>query len=134
MAVHLRHLKFKFKVGYGAETADNGACAETAHEIHGEAVERFYARAGDSREIFLKKPAARLKVEKRPLAGVSGNGYDDLVEEPEGPVQDVEMAVGDGVESSGVDRYSFVVLHFLIGISVWGGRKTPCRKVLLKGK
>lgn len=134
MAVHLRHLKFKFKVRDGAKAADYSARAEAAHKVHGKPVKRLHPRAGNSREIFLKKPAARLKIEKRPFARVSGHGNDDLVEEPERPVQDVEMAVCDWVERSGVDRYFFIFLHFSIVISVWGGRKMPNRKVLLKEK
>lgn len=101
--VHEGHLEFVFKVGYGSESADNGDGALLFREVDEESVEGSGARVGGVAQIGFDQLQPFFLGEKRVLAGVFRNGNDDLVEHAACAMQDVEVSVGDWVESAWID-------------------------------
>src|SRR5579871_5916387 len=74
-----------------------------AGDVHGEFRETNNFEVLHVVQHFLGEPDARLQREGRRLAGVGGDGYHHLVEHARRAAHDVGMAVGDGVESAGIE-------------------------------
>lgn len=117
MAVHERHIELKLEVGKRAETADNGVGFLFAGKFDEEAVEGSDGDVGHSGRGCAEEVKALLNGEEGAFAGIVCHGQGDAVKEAGGTAQDVDMAVGDGVEGTGIDA----VLHG--GESFVGGPK-----------
>ena len=65
-------------------------------------------------------------VKERSFALVSGHGHDDVIEQLRGAMDQVQMAVGQGIEAAGVDHRS----HGGILAAGWG---MPIQKVRSPG-
>lgn len=79
MAVHLRHLKLKLKVGNRPQAAYDGARARIADKIDSQAVERLDPHIFNSLQIFFKKALSCVEVEQRPLPRIARHRDNNFV-------------------------------------------------------
>ena len=104
LAVHQRHLEFELEIRYGAQAADDRARARLPRELDEQPVERHGSDFQPVRRRFeLEQPQAILDAEERHLLAVGRDGDDHLVEELYGAFNDVEMPVGYGIETAGIN-------------------------------
>ena len=104
-AIHKGHLEFVFVVGDGADAADDEAGAAAGGVVGEQAVEGLDADVFAAGEGFADHFGALVDGEKRGFGFVSQDGNDEVVNETAGAADDVEVAVGEGVEGSGVNGY-----------------------------
>ena len=102
-AVHEGHLEFVFVVGDGADAADDEAGAAAGGVVGEQAVEGFDADVFAAGEGFADHFGALVDGEQGGLGFVAENGDDEVIDDAGGAADDVEVAVGEGVEGSGVD-------------------------------
>src|SRR3972149_6550690 len=104
LAVHQRHLELVLEVRDRADAPHDAVGALAGHEVDEEAVERDDAEVVEPRRRLVDHLEALLDGEQRLLRGVGHHRDDQLVEDPEAPLDDVHVAVVDGIENPRVDR------------------------------
>lgn len=106
MAVHLGHLQLVFVVRHGAQPADDAVGPFLLGEIHQQAAETLDFNQGFGRlERFDHLPDdldALLDREQRRFLLIYEDADGDLVEQLAAALDDVEMAVGDGIKRAGI--------------------------------
>ena len=108
LGVHARHLKFVVEVGDRAQAPDDHGRAVVGGEFDQQVVEALDAdppgEIVTQRGDFLFHMGNPLvDVEQRPLAGIDRDPDHQAIENLGGPVDNIGMADGDGIESPGVD-------------------------------
>src|SRR5579862_421680 len=101
--VHLRHLHLVLEIGDGAQPLDDRGDPVGSAEVHQQAVEPV--------DLHVAVPGGDLAQHLHPLVDgeqallghVDQDRDDDLVVEPGGAADDVEVSVGDGVERAWTD-------------------------------
>jgi hypothetical protein len=103
-AIHERELELELEVGDGAKAADDGVAVDALDIFDEEAGEGIDRDVGKVRDGLGAEFLALRHGEERAFAFVLGDGDDDLVEEFGGALDDIEMAIGDGIETPGINR------------------------------
>ena len=104
LAIHERHLQLEFVVADGADAAQHGVGVLLDAVAHQQALEGIdgnvvEVRGHGHQHLF----ALRQREERLALVEIARNGHDQFIEEFGSPVDQVQMAVGDGIERSGID-------------------------------
>lgn len=102
--VHEGELELELEVGNGAKTADDGGGILFPGEIDQEAAERDDAEVRNVGGGSFQESDSLLDSEEALLGVVAGNRDDEFIEEPGGPMQEVKVTVGDGIETPRVYR------------------------------
>ena len=101
-------LHLDLEVADRAQAADDGVGAARPAEVDGQAVERGdldrVGRRPLGRERLADDPDPRLDRQQRRLPRVGEDGHDHALEDGRGPADHVEVAVGDRVERTRIDR------------------------------
>lgn len=105
-AIHEGELKLELEVGDGAETANEGDGFLFAGEVDEETVEWHDADVGEVAGDGADEVDAFVEGEEALFVVFAGDADDDFVEEAGGAFEDIEVTVGDGVKTSGVDGSS----------------------------
>ena len=100
--VHQRHLELVLEVRDGAQAAHHGAGAHPVHEVDQQAGEALDP-APRPIDHLADRLDPLLDGEQRLLSFVDQHGHDHLVEQRTATLDDVEVAVVDGVERPGID-------------------------------
>jgi hypothetical protein len=80
------------------------ALIEVAAVVDEQSVERIDPHVGEGRHHLAQNLHALLDAEQSLLRVVDEDGHDHLVGQHRGPREDIEVAVGDGVERTWADR------------------------------
>ena len=99
LLVHLGHLQLVVEVGDRAEALDDRLGAVLLGELDEQALEELDPHVGEVRDLLGEHLLALLEGEqRRRLLRVADDGHDHVVEVARGPLDDVEVTVGDGIE------------------------------------
>ena len=99
LLVHLRHLQLVVEVGDGPEALHDRLGAVVAGEVDEQALEELDAHVVEVGDLLGEHLLALLEREERlRLLRVADDRHDDVVEVARGPLDDVEVTVGDGIE------------------------------------
>ena len=99
--VHLRHLQLVLEVGDGPQALHDDLRTVVACEVDDEALERLDPHVAQVAEGVAEHLPALLQVEARlRLLRVAGDRHDDAVEMARRSLDDVDVAIGDGVEGT----------------------------------
>src|SRR5262249_11845549 len=104
LAVHQRHLELVLEIGHRAEAAHDAVGLLALDQVDDEPVERGDAQAVHSRRALVDQLEPLLDAEQRLLRGVRADGDDQLVEDAQAALDEVQVAVVDGVEHAGIHR------------------------------
>ena len=107
-AIHESELELELEVGDGSEATDEGDGFLFAGEVDEEAVEGHDADVGEVAGDGADEVDAFVEGEEALLVVFAGDADDDFVEQAGGAFEDIEVTVGDGVKTSGVDGSSHV--------------------------
>lgn len=102
-AIHEGHLEFVFVVGDGANAADDDAGSALGRIAHEQAIEGDHFDIGQAVDHFGEHVDALFDGEEGLLFVVAENGDDEPVEERGRPVDEIQVAAGDGVEGARID-------------------------------
>jgi len=116
VGVHLGHRQLVLVVAGPAQSLDDRHRLDLAAEVDDEAVEARHPHVGDVRGGLAEHRDALVRGEQAVLAHVDADGDDDLVEEPGGTTDDVEVAVGHRVERPGADSATHGRPSFRLGL------------------
>lgn len=105
-AIHEGELELEFEVGDGAQTADNGDGFLFAGKVDEEALEGHDADVGEMTGDGADEVDALVEGEETLFIVIAGDADNDFVEQAGGAFEDVEVSVGDGIKTSGVDGSS----------------------------
>src|SRR3972149_1024777 len=128
LAVHQRHLELVLEVRDRADAPHDAVGALAGHEVDEEAVQRDDGEVVDPRRRLVDHLEALLDGEQRLLRGVGHHRDDQLVEDPEAPLDDVHVAVVDGVEHPPGDRTPRPSPNLLSGSKESQGRLTEAAR------
>src|SRR5919204_1098302 len=103
-AVHQRHLELTLEIRHRPQPAHDDARTDLAGEVDGESVERAYVDAGPLAEAFPDHPHPLVRAEERLLAWILEHRDHHAVEDAGRSIDDVEVTMGQGVETSRIER------------------------------
>ena len=103
-SVHERHLQLVLEIGNGPKPADDDVSVSIPRIVDEESSKCVDLDAGLIAEDFASRGDALLGGEQRGFVHVDQDGDDDPVEEFRSTLDDVDVAVGEGVERPGIDR------------------------------
>ena len=103
LAVHLGHLQLVLEVADRAQALHDHRDVVRAAVVDQQALEAVDGDVGQVGDGVAQQLHALVDGEEPGLAGVHQHGDDELVVEAGGPVDDVDVTVGDRVEGSGAD-------------------------------
>ena len=99
LLVHLRHLELVVEVGDRPQALHDRLGAVLLGEVDEQALEELDPHVGEVRDLLGEHLLALLEREERlRLLRVADHRDDDVVEMARGPLDDVEVTVGDGIE------------------------------------
>src|SRR4028119_1261607 len=101
--VELRLLELRLEIGDGPEALDDGARPLLISEIYQQSLHHLDGDVLDVGGYLLQEASPLDGRQPRRLVGVCPDGDDDVVEDPGGPADDVEVPARHGVEASGTD-------------------------------
>jgi len=91
-------LELVSEIGDVADAAEDDGGVDGSDEVHGEAFVFGSVSAGDIGQEMPDHVQAVVEGEEFAFFGVDADGDDDFVEEPDSAADDVEVAVGNGIE------------------------------------
>ncbi len=103
LAVHQGHLEFELEVRDGPQAAYHGDCALLPGELDQKPLECKNLHVFEVDGDLPEHREALIYAEESMFGVIYGGGDDDLVEKGGGPGDDIEVAVGDGVEAAGIN-------------------------------
>ena len=102
VVVHLGHLHLGLEIRDGPQAADDGRRPHVAGHVHQKRRHRDDAHRGEMGDDLFEHALALLETEQGlALLGVAQGGHHDLVKEPAGPLDNLEVPVVEGVERPG---------------------------------
>ena len=124
-AVHQGQLELVLKVRHRAQAAQQGADPTLGRVFHGQAGEGFHHHTRLVFEGFAGHFHPLLMAEQREFGRIVGHGHDDLVEDVAAAPDQAEVAVGQGVESAGIERCFHAAVQ--MQMRVWPKRRSARR-------
>jgi len=103
LTIHQSHLEFKFKVGDGAQAADDSLGGPALDVFNEQAIEGVSLDVGEVLDGLGDHFLALGHGKERAFAFAERHRHDDAVEQPGSPLQNVQMAVGERIEAPGID-------------------------------
>lgn len=106
MAVHLRHLKFMFKFGYGSKPSNQAYRLGLSGQINNQSVESNDRSVGTIDQIFFDQLNSFFDTEQRFFGTILSDGHYHLIKDIKGSVDDIKMPVRNRIERSRIDANS----------------------------
>ena len=100
-------VELKLKIGQGAQAAQHGLRAALRGKVHQKAVEGIHLHPGCSVQAGPQHLHPLLEGKEELLFRVRQDGHDDAVEDFQPAVDQIQMAVGDGVKRARIDGDAF---------------------------
>src|SRR3954470_2527287 len=97
--IHQSELKFKFEVRYGPESPDHSLPGALFHVIDQQTVKTVGGYVGNRRDHLFHQGDPFGEVKKRTFAFVKCDRDDDAIKKLRGPLNDVQMTVGERIKT-----------------------------------
>src|SRR3989454_5379779 len=103
LPVHQRHLELVLEIGDGADPPHDAVGPFACHQVDQKPVERDDAKVAQLRGGLVDHLESFFHREERLLRGIGDHRDDELVEDLEAALDDVDVAVVDRIEHTGID-------------------------------
>jgi hypothetical protein len=101
--IHQGELEFEFEVRDGAQSADDGLGVAALNVIHQQGIEGIGFGIGNVFDGLANQIHPFFKREHRLFGVVLGDGHNDVIEQFDGAFDDVQVAVGQGIKTAGIN-------------------------------
>lgn len=109
--VHKRHFTFVFIIGANSETSDEDMRTDPGCIPHGQSRVRRDFNLWDVRQSAFEKVYTLLRVEHQRFLWQVVDPHNHIVEQLNGPPDDVQVAICDRIKCPGVERFDLVVRY-----------------------